>query len=217
MKILNADPWSLQENEVLSNLPLCSLDRQITGHPCLCCSCCYWLCVCVCEGFGEPTLEICLLCVPVNFHFLVFHSHMPRKAKRKFAQLSETQILDICLLGYKKMNCSGEHVGFDEGSWFLGMKCSANATGTQVQSLMDHLEVHTDETWLHSQYSHHLNLNQLSFGVQSWPHLGSHMKWVWLHENYNRGNGSEGWSCQWEIPSIWHKDWQYIANIFCLC
>lgn len=43
------------------------------------------------------------------------------------------------------------------------MKCSTNATRTQVQSLMGHLELPADETWLYSQYFYHLNLDQLSF------------------------------------------------------
>lgn len=112
----------------------------------------------------------------VNFHFPFLH---PSKARRKFAQLSETQILAICLLGSKKWNCSREHFGFVEGNWFLLVKCGPNATGPQVQCLRGHWEVHTDETWLHS-ISTTWTSTSCPFSIHSWSHVGSHMRRIWL-------------------------------------
>lgn len=86
----------------------------------------------------------------MNYYFRFISSCEPRKVKRKFAQLSKTQILATCLLEHKKWNCSREHLGFDEGNWFLWMKCSANVTRARVQSLMGHLESYRDKLWLHS-------------------------------------------------------------------
>lgn len=97
----------MHENEVLLNLPSCSHYRQITitlvfavlllVALCVCACVCMYIfvcavvCVCVwwcmCVGFGQSTLEICFLFVPVNFHFLFLSSCKPRKAKKKVCSI----------------------------------------------------------------------------------------------------------------------------------
>lgn len=169
---------------------------------------------CVYLRFWESTLEICLLLVPVNLHFLLFHAYKPRKAKRKFARLSGTQILVICLLGYKRWSCSREHLGIDEGNWFIWMQYSANAIRPQVQSLMGHLELHTDETQLHS-ISTTWTFLSCTFSVHSWARKGRHEKSMAMkitkEEMAHRVGPANGKYYLCDIMT------DYIANTWCLC
>lgn len=105
----NAWKWSIAKCPIglslwTNNYYSCLCCPAVGGSVCMC-ACTYKFCVhlcvfvlgyvrvcvdvwwCVCVGFGESTLEICLLFVPVNFHFLFLSSCKPRKAKKKVCSI----------------------------------------------------------------------------------------------------------------------------------